>query len=55
MEKIVKNYLEIKSLDELLDKKKPNDKYIVKKVSLDDFQLNFFINKLVKIINGMID
>ena len=37
MEEIVKNYLEIKSLDELLEKKKPNYKYIVKKVSPDDF------------------
>ena len=47
MEKIVKNYLEIKSLDELLDKKKPNDKYIVKKASLDDFQLNKFFYKQI--------
>ena len=47
MEKIVKNYLEIKSLDELLEKKKPNDKYIVKKVSLDDFQLNKFFYKQI--------
>ena len=47
MEKIVKNYLEIKSLDELLDKKKPNDKYIVKKVSPDDFQLNKFFYKQI--------
>ena len=47
MEKIAKNYLEIKSLDELLEKKKPNDKYIVKKVSLDDFQLNKFFYKQI--------
>ena len=47
MEKIVKNYLEIKSLDELLEKKKPNDKYIVKKASLDDFQLNEFFYKQI--------
>ena len=47
MEKIVRNYLEIKSLDELQDKKKPNDKYIVEKVSPDDFQLNkFFYNQI---------
>ena len=32
MEKIVRNYLEIKSLDELLQKEKPNSKYIVEKV-----------------------
>ena len=47
MEKIVKNYLEIKSLDELLDKKKPNDKYIVKKISPNDFQLNKFFYKQI--------
>ena len=47
MEEIVKNYLEIKSLDELLEKKKPNDKYIVKKASLDDFQLNKFFYKQI--------
>ena len=47
MEKIVKNYLEIKSLDELLEKKKPNDKYIVKKAFLDDFQLNKFFYKQI--------
>ena len=47
MEKIVKNYLEIKFLDELLEKKKPNDKYIVKKASLDDFQLNKFFYKQI--------
>ena len=29
MEKIVRNYLEIKSLTELKDKKKPSDNYIV--------------------------
>ena len=47
MEKIVRNYLEIKSLNELQDKKKPNDKYIVEKVSPDDFQLNkFFYNQI---------
>ena len=47
MEEIVKNYLEIKSLDELLEKKKPNDKYIVKRASLDDFQLNKFFYKQI--------
>ena len=47
MEKIVRNYLEIKSLDELKHKKKPNDKYIIKKVSPDDFQLNKFFYKQI--------
>ena len=47
MEKIIRNYLEIKSLDELKDKKKPNNKYIIEKVSPDDFQLNkFFYNQI---------
>jgi len=47
MEKIVRNYLEIKSLDELLQKKKPNSKYIVEKVSTNDFQLNKFFYKQI--------
>ena len=47
MEKIVRNYLEIKSLGELLQKEKPNNKYIVEKVSTNDFQLNkFFYNQI---------
>ena len=40
MEKIIRNFLEIKFLNELKHKKKPNSKYIVKKVSSEDFQLN---------------
>ena len=47
MEKIVRNYLEIKSLDELLEKEKPNTKYIVEKVSTNDFQLNRFFYKQI--------
>ena len=47
MEKIVRNYLEIKSLDELLEKEKPNSKYIVEKVSTNDFQLNKFFYKQI--------
>ena len=47
MEKLVRNYLEIKSLDELLEKKKPNNKYIVEKVSANDFQLNKFFYKQI--------
>ena len=47
MEKIVRNYLEIKSLDELLEKEKPNTKYIVEKISTNDFQLNRFFYKQI--------
>ena len=47
MEKIVKNYLEMKSLDELVQKKKPNSKYFVEKVSINDFQLNKFFYKQI--------
>ena len=47
MEVIVRNYLEIKFLNELKHKKKPNDKYIVKKVSSEDFQLNKFFYKQI--------
>ena len=47
MERIVRNYLEIKSLDELLEKVKPHSKYIVEKVSKNDFQLNKFFYKQI--------
>ena len=47
MERIVRNYLDIKSLSELKHKKKPNNKYIVKKVSPEDFQLNKFFYKQI--------
>ena len=47
MEKIVRNYLEIKSLEELLEKKKPNNKYIVEKIYTNDFQLNKFFYKQI--------
>ena len=47
MEKIVKNYLEIKSLNELVQKKKPNNEYFVEKVSINDFQLNKFFYKQI--------
>ena len=49
MEKIVRNYLEIKSLDELLGEKKPNDNCSLEQVSSNDFQLNkFFYNQIGK-------
>ena len=47
MEKIVKNYLEIKSLNELVQKKKPSSEYFVEKVSINDFQLNKFFYKQI--------
>ena len=47
METVIRNYLEIKFLNELKDKKKPNNKYIVKKVSSEDFQLNKFFYKQI--------
>ena len=47
MEKIVRNYLEIKSLNELVQKKKPNSEYFVEKVSINDFQLNKFFYKQI--------
>ena len=47
MEKIVRNYLEIKSLDELLEKKRPNDNCSLEQLSPNDFQLNKFFYKQI--------
>ena len=47
MEKIVRNYLEIKSLDELLVEKKPSNNCSLEKVSSTDFQLNKFFYKQI--------
>ena len=47
MEKVVRNYLEIKSLDQLLKQKRPNNKYNIKKVNKNDFQLNKFFYKQI--------
>ncbi len=47
MEKIVRNYLEIKSLDELHHSEKPSIDYKVVKVSPVDFQLNKFFYKQI--------
>ena len=47
MEKIVRNYLEIKSLIELHEKKSPNNKYTIKKITKSDFQLNKFFYKQI--------
>ena len=45
--KVERNYLEIKSLDELVEVKKPLDNLILKKVDPPDFQLNKFFYKQV--------
>ena len=47
MEKIVRNYLEIKSLDELLAEKKPSNNCTLEQVSPNDFQLNKFFYKQI--------
>ena len=47
MEKIIRNYLEIKSIEELKAKKKPDDRYTIQKVFPNDFQLNKFFYKQV--------
>tara|TARA_Y100001970_G_C14116139_1_gene793675 strand:+ start:338 stop:847 length:510 start_codon:yes stop_codon:yes gene_type:complete len=47
MEDVQRNYLEIKSLNELIYKKKPNDNFSVEKVSKNDFQLNKFFYRQI--------
>ena len=47
MERIVRNYLEIKSLDELLVEKKPSNNCSLEQVSPNDFQLNKFFYKQI--------
>tara|TARA_Y100000590_G_scaffold464409_1_gene633790 strand:+ start:9 stop:518 length:510 start_codon:yes stop_codon:yes gene_type:complete len=47
MEKIVRNYLEIKSINQLIEKKKPNKNFFVEKVFKTDFQLNKFFYKQI--------
>ena len=44
-EKIFRNYLEIKSLGDLIEAKKPSENYFVKLVEPKDFQLNKFFYK----------
>ena len=46
-EKIIRNYLEIKSIDKLLIIKKPNENYSLERVSPKDFQLNKFFYKQI--------
>ena len=47
MEKIIRNYLEINSINELIEIKKPADNYSLEKIFPNDFQLNKFFYKQV--------
>ena len=47
MQKIIRNYLEIKSLDELSEVKKPNESYYLERVNPSDYQLNKFFYKQI--------
>ena len=47
METIIRNYLEIKSLNQLSEIKKPGGNYSLNQVSLNDFQLNKFFYKQI--------
>ena len=47
MEKIVRNYIEIKSINELSEVKKPSNNFSLKEVSTNDFQLNKFFYKQI--------
>ena len=52
---VKRNFLELKNINELVKKDKPEDNYSVE-ITKPDFQLiSFFINKLVKNIDGPID
>ena len=47
MQEIIRNYLEIKSLDELSEVKKPNENYYLERVDPSDYQLNKFFYKQI--------
>ena len=47
MEKITRNYLEIKSLYALQHKERPSDNYSVERILQEDFQLNKFFYKQI--------
>ena len=47
MQEIIRNYLEIKSLDELSEVKKPNESYYLERVNPSDYQLNKFFYKQI--------
>ena len=55
-EEIFRNYLEIKSLEDFKEVKKPSENYSVDLVEPKDFQLNkFFYKNVGKKYNGLID
>ena len=47
MEKIIRNYVEIKSIKDLSEVKKPSDNYSLEQVVPNDFQLNKFFYKQI--------
>jgi len=55
MEKIVRNYLEIKSIKDLSEVKKPSVDYLLIKVFQNDFQLNKFFYKQIGKYHQWID
>ena len=55
MESIIRNYLEIKSLNQLSEIKKPSGNYSLKQVLPNDFQLNKFFYKQIGKYHQWID
>ena len=47
MEKIFRNYIEIKCINELSEVTKPNNNFSLKEISTNDFQLNKFFYKQI--------
>ena len=45
--KVDRNYLEIQSLDDLVESKKPSDEFIIELINPSNFQLNKFFYKNV--------
>ena len=55
MKKIVRNYLEINSISELSEVKKPNENYLIDEVFKNNFQLNRFFYKQIGKYHQWID
>ena len=55
METIVRNYLEIKSLNQLLEINKPGENYSLNQINSNDFQLNKFFYKQIGKNHNWID
>ena len=55
MKKIVRNYLEINSISELSEAKKPNENYLIDEVFKNNFQLNRFFYKQIGKYHQWID